>query len=192
MVDSAPTPLNSHIDADRHGQSIIIPQLFPTVIRNAAREELVVIMTRYCRLMPPSFVDIPIEHQRIGQVIRTQPDSQAPVERLAVDEVDRFPRVTGNQNIVLVWITMDQGEAVVVARAVDHRRWMKPQNFIDCRRPMGFQFARKLAKDMTGTRPRHLNETGDLFFGRQAIAEFTEPTCPPAVSVETGESLSQV
>ena len=46
VVDAAATPLDRHVDADRHRQAVITKQLLPTVVQDPSREQLLVIVTQ--------------------------------------------------------------------------------------------------------------------------------------------------
>jgi hypothetical protein len=63
---------------------------------------------------------IPIQHNRIGQIINAQPGGETPIKRLAVDEVDGPMAVTRNQDVVVAHIPMNERKTISVSGSLDH------------------------------------------------------------------------
>ena len=63
-------------------------------------------------LQPPPVGDGPVKDSRVDQVVDAEPGGQAPVERLAVDQVERPGSGARDQDVGAAGIAVDDRESV--------------------------------------------------------------------------------
>ena len=73
----------------------------------------------------PARIDIPPVYNEIRKIVDAQPGREAPVEGLAIDNIDRIKTLVGNQQVPRIDITVDEPEPVAIPGAFYHRLRMR-------------------------------------------------------------------
>lgn len=96
--------------------------------------------------------DIPIQHHRIRQIVYAQPDGEAPVEWLAINQTERALLIYRHQDVIPVYITVNKRETCVILCSLYHPAGMCVINPVDGFRPLRFQFVGTCINDEAGLR----------------------------------------